>query len=265
MAHVIDPAAPPQAPVSAVARDGFFFWTAALLLALLFIGFAPSFFLRVVFDGPPVATHLHVHGFVLTMWYVWLVLQTGLVRYGKTATHRRLGVAGVAIAAGVCIAGPLATVNLVSSLQAAGLDWTTDMSVLPQFGIEGMPMEGFAGFVIFSNFASILVFATLVGAAVLMRHRSDVHKRLMLIASIALFPPVLARISRWQVFGGEDSPFIPLALLSLLIIVIVHDVVKDRRVHKATMAGIAFAIVVTVGGQMLSGTAFGSSVVRALA
>ena len=268
MAHAVnsaEPGAPPQSPARAAGRRGFFFWTAVLLFVLLLVGFAPSFFLRVVFDGPPIAWHLHVHGIVLTSWYGWLVLQTGMIRYGRIATHRRLGVAGIALGAAVCVAGPLATVNLVSSLQAEGLDWSTDMSVLPRFGIEGMTMEQFAGFVVFANLGSIVAFATLLLAAVLLRHKARSHKRLMLLASIALFPPVLARLSRWPVFGGEDGPFIPLTLLVLLLTVVVHDFVATRRVHRATLAGVGVIIVTAVAGQVLSGTAFGAGVVRALA
>src|SRR5688572_12989748 len=71
----------------AAARSGFFFWMSVVLLAFLIVGFAPSLYLRVFFDTPPIPFYLHVHGAVVTSWFVWLVLQTSLVRTGRTATH----------------------------------------------------------------------------------------------------------------------------------------------------------------------------------
>lgn len=258
------PVPPRQSPAAAVTRDGFYFWTATLLFALLLVGFAPTFFLRIAFGGPPVAAHLHVHGAVLTAWYAWLLLQTTMVRYGRVDTHRRLGLAGAALGAAVVVAGPLATFGLVPSLQAAGLDWTTDMSALPRFGIDGMPMAQFAGMVVFGNLANITSFAILFAAAIGFRRNAETHKRLMIIAAITLFPPVLARISRWTVLGGEDGPFIPLALLALLVAVVAHDVVTTRRVHKATLSGVGLVIAVVVAAQALAGSEFGAVFIRSL-
>jgi hypothetical protein len=78
---------------------------------VLIVGFAPSLYLRAFFDVPPIAGYLHVHGAVVTSWFVWLVLQTSMVRTGRTATHRRLGVIGAVIAVLVVFAGPMATVG----------------------------------------------------------------------------------------------------------------------------------------------------------
>jgi hypothetical protein len=115
----------------AAARSGFFFWISILLLAFLMIGFAPSLYLRAFFDVAPIPVYLHVHGAIATSWFVWLVLQTSMVRTGRTATHRRLGVVGAVIAVAVVFAGPVATIGAVGRIREAGFDWDTDMSALP--------------------------------------------------------------------------------------------------------------------------------------
>jgi hypothetical protein len=73
----------------AAARSSFFFWMSVLLLAFLVIGFAPSLYLRAYFETPPIPAYLHVHGAILTSWFVWLVIQTFMVRSGR---WRRIGV-----------------------------------------------------------------------------------------------------------------------------------------------------------------------------
>jgi len=248
----------------ATTRSGFYFWTSLLLLAFLVIGFAPSLYLRAFFEVPPIPAYLHVHGAILTSWFVWLVLQTSMVRSGRTATHRRLGVIGAVIAVAVVLAGPMATVGAVGRLREAGFDWDTDVSALPNVGVEGVPMIQFAAQVVWGNFISIAVFAGLVGAAIVLRRQPESHKRLMVLASIAIVGPALARISRWPVFGGEDSGFIPIVLLALLLAVIAHDVVRERRVHKATICGVGAIVAGAIVLQLIANSELGRSVVRML-
>jgi hypothetical protein len=251
----------PKAAEAAL-RGSFFFWASALLLSFLVIGFAPTLYLRVFYDVPPIPGYLHVHGGVLTAWFVWLVVQTAMVRTGRTATHRRLGVVGAVIGAAVVVAGPMATFGAVGRLRAAGFDWDTDMRAFPALGVEGVPMVRFAADVVWTNFISIAVFAAFVVAAILLRRNPQAHKRLMLLASIAIVGPALARISRWRAFGGEDGPFVPVVLLGLLAAVVAHDLVSARRLHRATLIGCGVIVLGTIAALMIAGSEFGMAVVR---
>ena len=248
----------------AAVRSGFFFWISILLLAFLVIGFAPSLYLRAFFEVPPIPAYLHLHGAILTSWFVWLVLQTSMVRSGRIATHRRLGVIGAVIAVAVVFAGPMATVGAVGRIREAGFDWDTDMGALPDVGVEGVPMIRFMAQVVWGNFMSIVAFAGLIAAALLLRRHPDTHKRLIVLASIGIVGPALARISRWPVLGGEDGGFIPVVLLALLVAVIAHDIVTLRRVHKATIYGTATLLMGTIAQQAIASSELGRSVVRML-
>ena len=108
------------------------------------------------------------------------------------------------------------------------------------------------------------MFAGLVAAVVVLRRQPDAHKRLMVLASIIIVAPALARISRWPIFGGEDSPFIRVVLLALLLAVIAHDLVRERRVHRATIYGVGTIVAATIVLQLVTRSEVGLSVVQAL-
>jgi len=248
----------------AATRTGFFFWMSALLLAFLLVGFAPTLYLREFFPVAPIPGYLYVHGTVLTAWFVWLLLQTSLVRTGNTAMHRRMGVIGAIVGAAVVVAGPMASFGVVGRLREAGLDWDTDMSALPFLGVDGVPMVNFAAQVVWGNLFSIAVFAGMLIAAVLLRRNPQAHKRLMVLGSIAIVGPALARVSRWPIFGGEDSGFIPVVFFGLVIAVIAHDLVTTRRLHRATWIGAAVIVASSVAQQVIAGSELGRAFVRML-
>ena len=126
-------------------------------------------------------------------------------------------------------------------------------------------MELFAAQIVFGNIATVLTFAALLTAAIILRRRPDDHKRLILLASISLIGPALARIARWPVFGGEDGPFIPVVFFGLLIALIAHDLITTRRVRHVTWIGALATVLLFVASQILASTPLGSAVVRAMA
>jgi hypothetical protein len=248
-------------------RSGFYFYMAALLLSIVMVGFAPTFFVRgAFFDVPPIPLYLFVHGFVLTGWFVWLLVQTSLARTGRIAVHRAIGVFGAIYALAVLGGALMATLRSVHRVILDGFSLGMDVSAFGESGFgSGITIEAFMSGVVFANVASVVSFAALVGAAVLLRSRPDAHKRLMLLASISILGPALARISRWPVLGGEQGPFVALALVSLLLAVLAHDVVTLRRIHPATLLGAAVSIAASVGGNLIATTELGRAFVRWLA
>lgn len=243
-----------------VSRAPFFAVMSAATLLIVLSGFAPTLFLRPVFKPVPIPWYLFLHGIVLTSWFVWFAMQTLLIQLRRTALHRRLGVVGAVIAIAVPFAGLLATSGVVGRLVANGISLNADASVLG-IGVSGPVVEFLAG-VVWSNLGSAVTFAVLAWTGILLRRRAAAHKRLMLIATVSILGPALARLARLPFFGGEQGPFTVGVLLALLVAVIVHDVVTMRKLHPATTAGISFAIGVSVICTSIAGTEMGLSLVR---
>jgi len=243
-----------------VARDPFFAAMSAVILAIVLSGFAPTLYLRPVFKPLPIPGYLYLHGIVLTSWFVWFTMQTFLIQSRRTALHRRLGVAGAVLAVAVPFAGLLATSQVVGRVVALGIDFNGDASVFG-IGVSGPIVQFLAG-VVWSNLSSAVTFAVLRWAGILLRRRAAAHKRLLVIATVSVLGPALARLARLPFFGGEQGPFTVSVLLALLAAVVIHDVVTMRKLHPATTAGISFAIAVSVIFNAIAATQMGLSLVR---
>src|SRR5258705_8167169 len=136
---------------------------AVTALIVLFVGFAPSYFLKGFFGAPELGTLKHVHGVIMTAWFTLFLVQVRLVATGHTALHRKVGVFGALFAIVVLAMGVSAGIASVR----AGVSPVPQITPL-QFLV--MPI------------GEMVVFGTLFGAAIAMRKRSAYHKRLMLLA-----------------------------------------------------------------------------------
>ena len=182
----IDSASKRALPAS---RDrGFYFGMAAAMSVAVFLGFGPSFYLNGYLAErlglqplQALSRVIVVHGLVFTTWMIVLMVQTGLVAKGRIRWHQRLGVAGAVLAALVFTLGMAA--NIASSHRAV---ISGDFDRLP-----------FIPFVVFGGFVSLIVFAVLVTLAIQWRRRPETHKRLMLLATIALLGAATARIAAY--------------------------------------------------------------------
>lgn len=243
----------------------FFFAYSIFLLIVVLVGFAPSLFLRVAFETPPIPLYLHLHGAIVTGWFVLLIAQAWLIRTQNARLHRKLGYFVATYSLMVVAGGLMATLNVVSRSFGADIAFDVDMAEIdPALGV-GITFLTFISGVIWSNIASVITFAALIGGAVVFRNRPDVHKRLILVGTVAILGPALARISRIEILGGEQGPFIPLALLSLLAIILLNDLVTLRKIHRASLVAIAFAVVIAVLGVAISKSDFGMEFARSLA
>ena len=88
----------------------------------------------------------------------------------------------------------------------------------------------------------MLVFATLVFFAFRARSKPPAHKRLILVATVAL---MIAAIARWPLALVHRNP-IRAALLSylFLLILVAYDLWSTRKVYRATLWAGAFLIFV---------------------
>ena len=215
-------------PRTALTEESAFFLTAhAVLLGLVLIGFAPTFFLRAFFDVPPIPAILYVHGAVMALWFTFGPLQGWLMRKGNRKWHRRLGYVAAAYATAFIVLGMIANTRLTARLESP---------------------DDPANIIIWGNYFTLIVFATFVSLAILLRKRPEAHKRLALLSSVAVIGPALGRFPMWSIFaGGMDAGrnFAIGGLLVMLVSLIAYDVLTRRRPHPATWMG-AFAIVISI-------------------
>jgi hypothetical protein len=219
-------------------RTTFFFIAHLALLAVVLVGFSPTFYLRSFFKVPAIPPALYVHGAVLTLWFLLTVLQGWLIRTQRLRLHRQIGYVAAGYAAIVVIMGLVANAQLASEITSAAE---------PE------------NIIYWGNLFTLVTFATFVSLAVVFRRKPDAHKRLTLLASISIVGPALARFPMWPVFaGGVESArnYGIGGLLLLFASMIVYDVIVRRRPHPATwigsvaiLVGLAVAVFLAVSGK----------------
>jgi len=229
-------------------RVGFYTAVAAALLLIVVIGFSPTFFLRVFFDVPPVPSYVFFHGALLTLWFSGLVVQTLLVSARRTRIHQRFGwgvvVVGVTL---VAVTGPV-ILNLAPRQRALGA--VIDARVIRLVWLDLAILAGFAVF---------------FALAVLMRHRLEWHKRLMLLASVTIVSPALGRA--WNLIPGLrpfNATLVTSGLLFALIALALHDLFSTKRIHPATLSGAAFLMALRALAPVIAASEFGQRFVRGL-
>jgi hypothetical protein len=217
----------------------------------LLVGFSRTLYLRLFFEVPPIPTYLHVHGATVTAWFVWLIVQASLVNVNRIDVHRRIGMLGAVIGVALIPAGLMATLQFVPRL--------------PEIGLPFEQAPWFITWIIWTNFHMLLGFAAFLATALMLRRRSDIHKRLMLLATISLMPPPLARIA--QNFGwmlDQEATFVTATWLLLLVPILIYDLATTRRVHSATAIGGLCFLLVVFGPILIAGTDFAQNFVRGL-
>jgi len=218
-------------PALATRMPQFYVWYAVLLLAVLIGGFSRTFFLRGRFFTDPLPLLVSVHGIVATSWFVLFLIQAVLVARRQTQVHRRIGLVGVVVVVTVLLVGVTTAVGVsprtYEERLAAGLD--PDPAILSSPGRWIQVARDSLAFV---------AFAGLAAWAFVKRHQPQVHKRLMILASVALSTAAMARVFRWPALA-----FVPevvglfLGLAFLIALPMVRDLRVDGRVHPSLKWG----------------------------
>ena len=201
----------------------FFSAMALLILATVFVGFARTYYLAGMFRAPLPSLIIHLHGAAFSCWILLLVTQTSLVSAGRVDIHRRLGVAGFLLA---CLMVTLGVLAATDSLVRHGGPPSLDPKLF-----YVIPMT------------DMLIFATLVFFAFRARSNPPAHKRLILVATVAL---MIAAIARWPLAIIDRNPPAMGALFSyiFLFILVAYDLWSTHKVHRATLWAGAFLIFV---------------------
>ena len=195
---------------------------------------------RLKHDGERVEfpAHREVHAtiglhadMVFTAWMVLFVVQTALIAAHRTVLHRRLGVAGAVLALAIIVLG--VTVAIAAASRPPAPDAPPGFP--PPLVFLVIPL------------GDIVAFGVLVSVGLYNRRNRDVHKRLMLLATIAILNAALGRL----VFPGGmlavlGLPPNPMTLIGLTALYVAACLSYDRatlgRIHPAFLWGGMFII-----------------------
>ena len=159
-------------PVPKRADDYFFFGMALLFLGMTFVGFARSYYLAGVFHAKLPSLLVHIHGAMFSCWILLLIAQVTLVSVGRISWHKRLGIFGMILAGLMVLVGFMTLIGAVR-----------------RHAVFGMGLDALFG----EDVLQLSVFAVPVFWALRARVDAPAHKRLMILATVALLGPALAR------------------------------------------------------------------------
>lgn len=224
MATFID--APIDAPaIEARGDERFFLWAAIAMTFIIVAAFSTQFAMgRSTFYSPPL---LHAHAIMFMGWVTIYLLQNIFAASGRMALHRRLGWVAAGWIVPMIVLGFAVTIAMVRRGQ------------VPFFF---RPLH----FLIFDPL-SLVTFAVLTGSAILLRHKSDWHRRLHLCGMAMLMGPGFGRLLPMPLLQpwAWEASFV--AGLIFPIIGVASDLRRSGRIHPAWRSGISTMI----GGFLL--------------
>lgn len=217
-------------------------------IAFVVIGFWASYFGPVFLRGDSKAGILHVHAVVFVGWLALFTAQAWLAARRRIDLHKRVGQLGIGYGAVVMAVGLTTGYLMAGSYAQAG------------------EIERARG-VLYNAVLDMAVFAPLFVAAITLRRKPELHKRLMVVAGTSL---LVAAVFRMPFLGQPRNMWLAHAIwLSPILLTMGLDYVKRRIVHPVFLLGIAAlamqspmfrpAVVATAAWTSISGWVLGIS------
>jgi len=194
----------------------------------VFAGFAPTYYLKGLYGTRVLSPLVHVHGMLFTSWILLSVTQTTLVAARRTDLHRRLGIVGGVLAVTMLAVGTAVAIAAAKRGQFPGNTGTAGLGI--RLADLATPLGGLA------------IFAVLVALGLNYRRNRDIHKRLMMLATIGtaiagldrlLFPTVLLAFSGLPLNTLTSMGLTAMFLLACFL----YDLRTRGHVHPAFLWG----------------------------
>lgn len=194
-------------------KSRYFLVASCLALLVAFVGFFKTFILpsaRGTFSAPAV---IYVHGGLLFLWTAFLVMQSMLIQMRKLYLHRLMGFVSLGLVP--CV--------VISTMAAGVYVLKRDLAL----GGGQVAMSSLIG-----SFTSPMMFAIIVAAAIVYRRRPEFHKRLMLLAMIAIIWPAFFRFRHY--FPSVAHPEVIFGLIlpdCMIVVAMLWEKLTIGRVH----------------------------------
>jgi hypothetical protein len=192
--------------------------TAVLFAAIVFAGFARSYYLGGMVAAPLPSWIVHVHGLLMTLWVALFAVQAALVSAKQIRVHQRLGYSAIGLAVMMCVAG------IWTAIRAAKYG---SASVPPGFSEPTFSIV---------PLGDIVLFALFFGGALYFRKDAATHKRLMLLTVLNFLPPAVGRL---PIGAVQAAPIVwVLGIISGAALVwVAFDRWRYGRVNRVFLAG----------------------------
>ena len=212
--------------------ERWFYISIALFMILLsVVAFGPSIIDQSKRNAPstPLVT---AHGIVVGAWLLLFLTQATLVATRRIAVHRRLGIVAPVLAVVMIVLG------YVVLIEFGRRSYDLSGDVIRALSRTGSPRRDPAGLLF--PLAGFLNFGVLVAVGLWYRHRSEIHKRLMLLAVVLLAgEPILHLVGHltghWPTLRGAGITIsVPITFL-LLSASAIYDRVSRGRIHPVSL------------------------------
>jgi hypothetical protein len=201
-------------------RSRFYVGISVAMTAIVVVGFWASYFGPMLRGNVARPWVIQLHGAVYAGWMALLLAQVALVAGGRTRTHRRLGQFGIWYGCLVLVMG-VAVSFAAPLLHLAAGEWDMDRA---------------AAFLIIP-LGDMVLFAGFFGAAVAYRSKPDVHKRLIVLATVALLFAAIGRMSFIQ-----STPLLLLIWVSPVLVALAHEALTRRRLDPIYSMGLVILL-----------------------
>lgn len=188
--------------------------TSVLVALIVAIGFGPAYIGALISDAVTPLI-LHFHAVVFVGWLVLFTTQALLPAFGRVDLHRKLGKFGIGYAVFLVIVGVATTVNRVAFHFTSG-------------------EEEFARAFLIAPLSDMVIFPIFFAAAIAYRHKPEIHKRLMLVATVML---TIAAVARMTFLPPSYLIFVGIWLAPLYL-AMAYDYYRARLVHPAYVIGL---------------------------
>ena len=202
-----------------ITRDRFPAVIAAALAVAAFIGFSRTYYLKVLFDRPPLVVAMHIHGMLSTLWLALHYTQARLIAAHRVRLHMKLGIAG-------------AILGLVLTLQAGHI--SIEGALAGHAPPGRVPLQFLS-----VSLGTTFMFGMFLSLALALRRHGDWHKRLMLLATMVLLLPAIGRLDRvlLEAFGTPRTIFPLIVTGAFVTWACIHDLRKRGSIHMAYLIG----------------------------
>lgn len=194
-------------------RSRYFLTAAAIALVVVLVGFLKTFLvptLRGTFSAPVV---IYLHSAALFLWTLFFVFQVILIRRKKMKFHRLLGFGSLVLVGCVVISTMVTGVYVMKRDLALGFGEVAISSLI-------------------GTFTTPIIYAFFVTAGIYYRKKHEIHKRLMLLAMIAIIWPAFFRFRHY--FPAVKNPELIFAVLApnlMILVAVLWEKLTVKSVH----------------------------------